>query len=240
MGFTRTSIEAVADRWEDIEPFNEILEELRAKRLPAVLRIGDAGTSKVVWKIKCFGQVVLYRTVMAADGCAACCNSSNILGSVLCGRALVETTALLVDFVTQLRRLCDSGDFKGIDNLVNNRTFATKLEEWISKGSGEKGVNVLTFVDRLNTVIPKARSHYDRMSEICHPNYLGAYGLFGTLDHEIGVLHLSDAKMANKGMLHHVMAAFMGIGFVDVQLKELELLLPRVLEISEKARRART
>ena len=78
------------------------------------------------------------------------------------------------------------------------------------------------------------------MSEICHPNYLGAYGLFGTLDTDIGVLHLSDTKRMAEGMLHHVMAAYMGIGFVDILLKDLEALLPQVLEVTERARRAKS
>lgn len=96
MGFSRNSIEALADRWNEVERFNQALERLRERRLPAVLRIGDADISKLVWKIRVFSQVTLYRVVMAADGCADNWARRNILASLLCGRAVVETTAFLL------------------------------------------------------------------------------------------------------------------------------------------------
>ena len=236
MSFTRESIEAVGDRWSDVEPFNQILDELRAARLPAVLRIGDAAISKVVWKIRGFAQVSLYRTVMLADGCADSWGRRNTLTSILCARALVETTALIFDFATRLKVLCDKADFTSIDQLVMNRTFATRLPEWLPDSGFAKSINVLTFIDQLAKTYKGIRGHYDRLSEICHPNYGGLQMMFAELDTDLGILNLDDRNLFNNGLLSHVLGGYMCIGVVERYLDEIEGLLPRVLELSEADR----
>lgn len=237
MGFTREAIEAVGENWIEIERFNAILEHLRARRLLAVERVGAAATAKVVWKILGFQQVILYRIVMLADGCAAAWNGSNPLASALCARAMMETGALVLDFEAQLQRFCDQADFTAIDKLVMNRTFSTRLPGWQTQATVVVAINALKFIDKFAKTVEGARDHYDRLSELCHPNSLGHNFMFGALDLETGTVNLSDTACLNGATFNQVFGGFMVIGFVQNSMSRIEELLPRVLELSEASRR---
>ena len=96
VGFKREAIELIGKDWADIEPHNDILERLRKRRLSAVRPEGSSARSTVVWKIVGFEQIILYRIVMLADGCADAWNAHNPLASVLCARALLESSAIVL------------------------------------------------------------------------------------------------------------------------------------------------
>jgi hypothetical protein len=92
VGFEREAIEAVGEVWGEVQRTNDVLERLRAARLAEVRPDGAARQSKVAWKIATFQQVILYRIVMLADGCADAWNGRNPLASTLCARAIMETS----------------------------------------------------------------------------------------------------------------------------------------------------
>ena len=201
MGFNQEAVELVGEDWARIEPFNEVLERLKKRKLTAIKPEGDAARSKVVWKIIGFEQVILYRIVMLADGCADAWNAHNPLASVLCARAVIEATAIALDFEEQLARFCNQRDFDAIDNLVMNRTFSTRLKHWLEGDAGVESINVLTIINKLDKKIRGVRAHYDGLSEICHPNYLGHYAFFGSLDTARATLHLSDRDVLIRKLL---------------------------------------
>ena len=68
---------------------------------------------------------------MLASGCALNWNNGNTLCSILAARAMVETAALFMEFETRLDDLLRCSDIDGIDALINNRTFASKDEEFL-------------------------------------------------------------------------------------------------------------
>jgi hypothetical protein len=83
-------------------------------------------------------------------------------------RALVETSALLLEFEYDLKKHIAAGDQGAIDALATNRTFATRAKKWVDKNPESQAINVLTLVDRLDKRVANGiRGHYDRMSESC-------------------------------------------------------------------------
>lgn len=233
MGFARAPIEAVGGDWSDVEKINHALERLRGRRVFAVKREGIAGRAKVVWKIIGFQQVVLYRIVMLGDGCANAWNNANPLTAILCARALMETCALIYDFKSQLARLCGDGDFSGIDDLVMNRTFATRLKHWTDNGQGLEAVNILTLIKKMDVELKGALRHYEALSELCHPNSLGHNLLFGALDRDNSTLLLSDEDCMDQGHLLHVLGCVGLFGLVESWMRRIDDLLPGVLDLSE-------
>ena len=236
MGFDQKAVEAVGEDWPDIEEFNQTLERLRKRRLSSIRPEGVAAESKVVWKISSFIQVVLYRIVMLADGCADAWNARNVLAALLCSRAIMETSAVILDFEIQLKRFCGDSNFSAIDDLVMNRTFSTRQEDWHKEGSGLAAVSVLTLIDKMDKTIEGARQHYDFLSEMCHPNSMGHNFMFGKLDTQTAVVCLSDQAPFTRAFSDHVFGGFILIGIFELSLDRIDKLLPRVLELSNAAR----
>src|SRR6266404_7681002 len=97
--------------------------------------------------------------------------------------------------VADLKKHIAAGDMDTVDALVTNRTFATRDKEWLHKNPESDAINVLTWVDRLDKREANGvRGHYDRMSERCHPNYLGHHQMFSKLDTSSGTTTFSETK----------------------------------------------
>jgi hypothetical protein len=236
MSFDRTAVETVGGDWTEIEGLNNTLERLRNGRRQTIEPEGEFGPSKLAWKLGGFQQVILYRVVMLAEGCSTMWNARNVLGSILCARALMETTALISDFVSQLTALCKVRDFSSINNLVTNRTFGTRLEGWYGPDTNIQATNVLGHIDKLDKLADGARHHYDMLSEMCHPNALGHNFFFGDLDRTTATLTLSDTQCFNSHMLLRIIAAYGFLDFIESRLNQITRLLPTVIDISEDAR----
>jgi hypothetical protein len=231
MGFVREAVEAVGDDWATVEQFNEVLARLAHQRQPSIAPNGIFLKSKLAWKIAAVQQAMLYRIVMLADGCSSAWNARNILTSILSARAIMESAAVFLDFRTQLLRFTDAGNLDKIDALVINRTFGTKLEGWLSADRAELAVNVQTMLAKLDKTIKGISGHYDRLSEICHPNYMGTYMMFADLDTSNGVVTFSDKKLFTSGIFHHVFTAFLLIGLVENAADAIDSLLPRIADL---------
>jgi hypothetical protein len=219
---------------ELVETINSTLARLKDRRLKELTVSGPFLKSKLAWKVAGYQQAVLYRVVMLARGCALNWNANNTLCSILAARALMETVALLLDFENQLGRLRNSSDFGGMDDLVNNWTFATRDAGWISQAPETEATNVLTFIDKLERLLPDARRYYDMLSEWCHPNWLGHYMFFATLDTETGTVTFSDEKHRQE-KLDLILGAAILIVVVEDCMVRLDKAIPELAELHSNA-----
>jgi hypothetical protein len=183
------------DDVESLEAINAGLSRLRKRRVQQIEVVGRLLKSKLAWKAIVYREVLLYRIVALAESAALNWNHDNLLGTYLPSRALIETSAVLLEFEQDLRKYLAASDLAAIDALLMNVTFATRHKDWIDKDPKSQAVNVLTVIDRLDKRVAMGiRGHYDRMSETCHPNYLGHHQLFSSLDTSTGLTTFSDNK----------------------------------------------
>lgn len=68
--------------------------------------------------------------------------------------------------------------------------------------------NILTEITRLDKRMGGVSAHYEMLSELCHPNYLGHVGLFSKLDTSSGTVTFNDDIIERK-TLHSVFASLM-------------------------------
>jgi hypothetical protein len=196
-----------ANDQETVERVDESLTRLATRRKERIEAVGPFARSKLAWKAAVFQQVILYRVVMLADGVIANWNSGNILASFLAARALIETIAVLDDFECQLQLLLANSNLEGIDNLVMNRTFATRDVKWLQDHPSSQSINILTAIDKFDRdKLSGIRRHYDLLSERCHPNALGHHQFFSTLDTSNGTVTFSEKKYLDANF-RHVFAA---------------------------------
>lgn len=233
LGFTQASIEAVGGNWTEVSDFNAALERLAAMRRDTVEVDGLLRRSKLAWISNGYMQTGIYRTVALAQGTADMWALGNIAGAALCARSLTETVAVIYDFRNQLRRLCDDRDIPGMGQLTVNRAFGTKKVEWLTEELAQEAVNVMTMLKKLDKVITGIMGHYASLSEFCHPNYSGQFGLYATLDHDTGTTTFSAQKMVDVGMLDLLLAPLMMVGLIENAARDVEALLPKITEIHE-------
>ena len=219
------------DDVELIDAVNGALSRLRSRRLPSIEIVGRYLDSKLAWKVGTYREVLLYRIVALCGSLALNWNASNILGCCLSARALMETSALLLDFEHELRKATALSDLGAINDLVTNRHFATRDKEWLEMHPEATATNVLTLIDKLDKrLLPNARKVYDVLSESCHPNYLGHHAMFGTLDPETGVTAYSETK-AMEGNRQAIFGCMVLITLDESCMDRLETQIDRVADL---------
>jgi hypothetical protein len=220
-----------SDDVELINGVNEALSRLRARRLPIIEIEGRYLDSRLAWKVGTYREGVLYRIVALGESLALNWNVQNMLGCCLPARALMETSALLLDFEHELRKSVAASDLDAVNDLVTNRHFATRDKKWLEAHPQAEAVNVLTLIDKLDKrLVKNARRVYDLLSERCHPNYLGHHAMFGTLDTRTGTTEYSESKDL-EGNSHAIFACMALIRLVEKCIGRLETEIDRVADL---------
>jgi hypothetical protein len=229
-GFNRSAIKASGESWEDVRRFNAALRSLQKCRKTKVERTGHLAASKIAWKAAVLQQALLYRVIELGAGCAKMWNLGNVLCSVIAARALLETIALILDFEAKLQSHAAANNFEAMDSLITSNTFATRSDDLIAEHPELEAKNVLTYIDRLGKKVPGIRTHYLHLCEWSHPNGIGHYFTFGTLDHETGTVAFSTKKLYDKNLLNHVLAVYLMIGLIVSAMERLDALIIRISE----------
>jgi hypothetical protein len=226
---------------KEVGAFNATLKRLRDRRLQEIAIVGALRKSKMAWKIATYQQPVLYRVVMLASGCAANWNDSNILCSYLAARALIETATVFLLFESDLQELIKGEKIPEIDDLITNRTFSTRDEEMVNLYPDTKATNIQTYIEKLDKKFNKQAkgwdaalgTHYNFLSERCHPNSFGQHQLFGIRDKTTNIITYSDR---NKSEMHfdHVFAGMTLIHLVESAMNSIDGAILQVSEIQHR------
>lgn len=214
---------------------NDALARLTARRVERIAVEGPLEKSKVAWKVATYKEAQLYRVVELITGCAHNWNRRDVLGTSLAARALIETTAVLLDVDLRLRRLLNREDLKGIDTLIMNCYFSTRDERSIKNDPDVKAVNVITILEGIakkDEVGRHLKQYYLELSEFCHPNFGGHLGLFGTLDKETLVTTYCSATQPPLHPL--VLGAAMSVTLAEMAFNSLDRTVLRLAELQHR------
>lgn len=229
-------------RSDDVEllaSVNQCVGRLIERRLAKIEVVDRYLDSKLAWKVGTFVEVILYRLVALCQSLALNWNVQNMLGCNLSARALMETSALLLDFEQELSTAITEENLGAADELLNNRHFATRDKGWLESNPDTKAINVLTLIDKLNKrLLKNTRRIYDILSESCHPNYLGHHAMYATLDTRTGTTTFSDAKDL-EGRRQAIFGCMYLILLDENCLKRLEVEIDRLAALQRKAVQAK-
>ena len=193
-----------------VKKINAGLCRLKAQRIEHIKHEGYLSVSTLACKLTVYRQAVLWRIVGLMESVALNWNGDNIVGAYLSGRALLETGALLGDLEHELKKHIAARDIGALNELFNSRALAMRHKKTMEESplGYAEAINVLTLIDRLDKRRgsgPLFREVYERMSEICHPNYLGVAQLYGWTDVETGTTSFSETKyleLHRRAILH--------------------------------------
>jgi hypothetical protein len=164
---------------ELISAANDGVQKLRS-RLVDRIAVSHLPWTIVQANVQIFFQGHTRRALMFAEGGYDACVAGRGLVVYGCVRAIYETVACVMDFCDKLSGHLASGDFPKTCVFVLSRQFAARMEEFIDKQViyaetvDTTAVNILTQIDRVSEHVPGFREEYDLLSEMTHPNGLGA------------------------------------------------------------------
>jgi hypothetical protein len=229
-GFIRSALDPAED-WEKVEKYNAGLDQLIARRKSEVAVVGPFVESKTAWKCAVLQQALLYRLTMLASGCSNEWNAGNVLASILCGRAIIETLCLASFIADEIERFCGVNDIEGIEKLANEHLFATRDAEMIAGRTGFQAKNILTFIDKFDKKMPNVREAYDFLSEFCHPNASGLLMTYGVINKQTGTVTFAEFTPRLRYAEKYVITCFMLVLFGEPIMNTFDHFIPTVAKI---------
>jgi hypothetical protein len=218
----------VEDR-ETIAKLNVALQTLDGLRAMEINVVGPFARSKIAWKLATYQHALLHRIVALIDGVALGFNHQNTLAAALAARALMESFAVFAELTSQTQSLLATKDLVGLDRLAQNGLFATRDKEFLQVYPPAVASNVLGYIDKFDRTADGYRGHYDRLSELCHPNAAGHTHLFSKLNRSDGtVRYAEDANSARHA--HMIIAAVVAVLLVEKMMGQLDA---TILDVAE-------
>jgi hypothetical protein len=209
------------------------LDRLSGMRALEINVSGKFLRSKIAWKLATYQHALLHRLVALMDGAAVTWNNRCTLSTMLSARALMETFAVMAEFVRQVSRLLKEENLGGLDALAQNGIFASRDPEWIKDNPETQAVSVLTYIDKFDKRVEGFRGHYDMLSERCHPNSSGHNFMFSKLDRADGTVRFCDEREpARNGQM--ILAALAPLPLVESISARLDGLIEKVSDLQHR------
>jgi hypothetical protein len=175
---------------EIVDQVNDLLERLRTFLVPRIVLADPITGSRIPNLVRSYIQAHLRRCLLFVDAGVAELNSGRSLVTEFCSRALYEGIATICHFVDEIKPLCDAGDYAAVEQYVSKAAFATRLPSILERHAENKSPNILSLIDKMTKRAADFRKSYDHLSDIVHPNGMGAIVYFATITS--GVISFSD------------------------------------------------
>ncbi len=218
--FSKEMAETLGAEWANVQLVNEDMDVLGYLKTNHIPFTGQKDAPKTHWQIELYSECALHRIVLLARGCVEAWNSSNVLVAFLSARSLVETVVCLWDFSEQIIRMTAEQNLIDLRKFVQHKMFASK--EFKTGAEELQVVNVLTLVNKFEREIPGIRTYYDDLSEYCHPNYFGLYGMFSTVNLDQLTANISENLSVNLGSFSKMMKSMTLLSVVPRVLGQID------------------
>jgi hypothetical protein len=170
-------------------------------------------------------QAHMRRALEFLDGGLDELNNGRALVTATCARSVLESIACFHDFCRRLSLILDEGDTFKTLTFITGQAFATRLTPLHDEDRSNVATNIMTQLDKLNKSTPGLREVYDHLSEVVHPNGLGAAAYFVQLDPDTGIARFgpTDRQQGN-------LVRLLGVAhFLDQMIQDMRTLSVRIL-----------
>lgn len=206
---------------------NGIIRRLQARRVDLIEVQEPESRFRVSNMVRVYNQAHLRRSLMFIAAAHHHVYSGSGLVALSMVRSLFEMVANFLDFESKLQALLSKGDLRSIHDFVKNRTFATRLMDLIEMtGTPDvQATNILTQIDKMNSIRPSARSDYDYLCEHTHPNAFGGTLYFAQYDLRADIVSFSDRGPAPEDDLKWVLVGGRLLGYLEEAIDRIETAL---------------
>ncbi|QIP05984.1 hypothetical protein [Bradyrhizobium symbiodeficiens] len=220
---------------ETIDSANAIVDHVRSLLVDQIDTRGPTLGYTVAAYANSYFQAHMRRALEFLDGGMEELENGRALITAACARSILESVACFHDFCRRLTLILDEGDTVKALNFITGQAFATKLTQLHDQDRSNVATNIVTQLDRLNKTVPGLREVYDQLSEVTHPNGLGAAAHFVHLDANTGVACFgpSDRHQAN-------MVRLLGVAhFLGQMVQDMRALSERMIAYIQDGEEAR-
>lgn len=163
---------------------NTALENMRRLQRDAIMPMGF----RCAWALESFLQLGVHRMVMLGDGTASEWNQRRYLNAAVLSRHLVESLAVWFRVLDRVHALLPDKAIRQIFVLIMQTMYGRRDNDPVLP----QATNVITSIDKLESVVPSIRNIYDQLSEFAHPNSDGHLVFAGTPDERTGFMALGN------------------------------------------------
>jgi hypothetical protein len=200
---------------------NALVDRLRAKLVQRIDLAEPPTGVRLFNMIRAYLQAHLRRALTFLDGGHAEYLAGRPLMTEMAARAIYESVANICDFADKLKPLCDSQDFQAIDELATKSAFVTRIPSFLDKyGQHLQSTNVITQVRKMSKRYADFVGAYDHLSDVAHPNGLGAIVYFADIGND--VITFGDKPEKAAGAIHSLCIAATLLGFMELEMNEME------------------
>lgn len=219
-------------------PWSNSLDEARqfsqrlSASLPDKIEIAAIGTlSKAPFQLLTVREAIFWRTEELARNACDALDKEDFAVAALITRAVAESAAMVWYLLEILEQRSNYTPSSLNDKLM--RMFAGS-KTW---SDAPQAINVMTFVERMDTTIEGFAAGYASLSEYAHPNWIGVSGLYSKIDRENYTVYFGrsfKSERAGNQLSHALVGALLAfeLGYnqiadiMPIWISELEKIWP--------------
>lgn len=214
----KSSAEVTADM---IDLANAVYERLKTRKVSEIVQAEPETGFMVPNRVRTYLQAHLRRCLTFVEAGIAELKAGRPLAAELCSRAIYENVATICDFAEKLKPLCEAGDYEGVEKHVMNAAFTTRIPSFLKQyGEDVKAPQIVNQIDKMVKRYPNYRIAYDHLSDIVHPNGLGAVVYFSTM--QDGVVRFADDAVTPERARTSLICATLLLLFVELAFVHTE------------------
>ena len=230
MPFNREQFDAAGGDWATGYYCNRILQEVAATRKDAVNHADYK--SIIACKYAVLRQSLTYRIVDLVEATMSAWGIGHYLGSIIIGRSVLETVALIHSIERHAHQHFNAKDFTKLDELATKELYSAKAEDYLLDPKFV-ATNILAALDRLDKAVPALKEYHATLSEYAHPNAKGHHLYFGKYDQEKQTTNFAPEMTRGPGTVRHVTSACLGIIVAQLDLASIDKLIAEIAEAHE-------
>jgi hypothetical protein len=211
-----------------VDNINACFDRLSARLVDQITIPEPGSTFRASNLIRVYLQSHLRRMLQLTEAAFSEFFDGRGIASIMCARGLYEGVATVLDFEKELVALIKAGDVQKVFDFTKERAHATKMKDWI-QNLGNPNVtakNVLTMVGKMTTIRANVPKEYDFLSEIAHPNGVGAVGFFASMSNPEDVAYFSDSGPDPQADLQWIFVAAYFLSHFEAAMDRIEAELP--------------
>jgi hypothetical protein len=206
---------------EAIDRLNEIIGRLQQQKRSEIPIVDPTTGSKAQNRVRCYLQAHIRRCLTFVEAAVAEVHAGRPLAAALCMRALYENVATVCAFTDALMPLLEADNYAAVDALATEATFTTRIPALLEQfGEHIKAPQILKAVDAMESRFKGFRTAYDHLSDIVHPNGLGAFVYFGKQTD--GIVRFTDSGKETEDAMSAVVSGALFLVHVDYSASLIE------------------
>jgi hypothetical protein len=183
-------------------------------------------------------QSHMRRALEFLDGGVAAYQNGQALVAATCARSVLESVVAVHDFSRRLIEILDEGDMPKALKFITGQAFATKLKHLHDEDGSNIATNILTQIKKLAKEFPELPVIYDQISELTHPNGLGAVGYFSDLDSDDGVIRFSNPTEKHQAQIVRLLGVALFLTRMDHDIRTVAAKLGAIIQTEMRQQNA--